>query len=213
VLRCRLPGCPYRPGHRLGLVARRLFVWRGLVYGEVAEKSKAKRPNPGGSGRPFPHHSQHRARSIGGQASSNHGCFTGRGQKRIMSVRGQDKTKAGRPLNQSRLHGPSGRDVTPGTISLGWRNSQWKVMATTSKQIARTAQINLLIWLPRKLFSTHYTVTGRPAMGSFSLYKIYAPDSFHKFFVAGHRVRDAKKRAWLREILYSVRWIKSSNEV
>jgi hypothetical protein len=66
-------------------------------------------PILGGSGRLFRHHSQHLARSIGGQASSNHGCFTGSGQKRIISVRGQDNTRAGRSLNQSRQHGPSGR--------------------------------------------------------------------------------------------------------
>ena len=91
-----------------------------------------------GSGRSLLHHSQHHARFLGGQASSNHGCSTGRGHKRIISVRGHASTRAGRWLNQSRSHGPSGRDVTPGTISLAWNTSQCKVVARKSRQITQT---------------------------------------------------------------------------
>ena len=85
------------------------------------------------------------ARSFSGPVSSSHGCFTGRGQNQIMSVRGRANTRAGRSLHQSRLHGPSGRDITPGTVSLGWRNSQCRVTAVMSEQIAQKAHVALLI--------------------------------------------------------------------
>jgi hypothetical protein len=77
LLRCRLPGCPYRPGHCLGLVgAARHFRLASASIDPSCGEVKSKSAQPRGSGRMFGYQSQHGARSLGSPVSSNHGSNT-----------------------------------------------------------------------------------------------------------------------------------------